>query len=372
MNAVAKINVRPSHAATDWRQNLGATDGVYLSVDRIADIPVRELQPLWPGVLWLGKPTLVVGDPGLGKSQLALSIAATVSRGSVWPCNAGTAESGDVLLLSAEDDAADTIRPRLTAAGADLDRVHVVTATHAIGESGELCQRFLTLTEHSVALLSAMRRLPQPRLLVIDPLSAFMSGVDTHKNGEVRSALALLARAAQELRVAVLCIGHLNKGSGGKALYRAAGSLAFVAAARAAYVVERDPDDAMFRLMLPVKNNLAKDAAGFRFSISEADNGAPYVRWADEAVTEAADDVLARVIAPRDAGVDSHQREVADWLRAALADGEPHLAAELWQQAEDRGFSRRHVQGACNTLRVHKRQLGFRGAWNWQLHGCTP
>jgi len=348
-------------------------NGLGLTVACIETIEARDLEPLWPGVLWLGKPTLVCGDPGLGKSQLALSVAATVSRGGEWPCKAGRAEPGDVLLLSAEDDAADTIRPRLTAAGADLARVHVVTAAQEIDEDGTARERFLTLTEHSPALIEAMRRLDRPRLLVIDPVSAFMSGVDSHNNAEVRAALAVLARAAAELRVAVLVIGHLNKGAtGGKTLYRAAGSLAFVAAARAAYVVERDPDDATFRLLLPMKVNLAKDQTGFRFSIGEADNAAPYVRWADEPVSEAADDVLARVVAPRQAASDARQREVTDWLREALRDRQPHEAIGLWRQATERGFGERHVKAACRELGVEKRQMGFRGAWHWQLHGGTP
>jgi hypothetical protein len=217
-----------------------------------------------------------------------------------------------------------------------------------------------------------MRKLAEPKLLIVDPISAFMGGTDTHSNAEVRTALATLAGAASELRVAVLLIGHMNKGTGSKALYRAAGSLAFVAAARAAYLVERDPDDELFRVLIPVKNNLARDALGFRFSIAEADNGAPYVRWAEGAITERADDVLARITAPREAAADARLREVCDWLRTALDDGQPHEAAELWRQATERGFSRRHVTQAAATLRIEKRQTGFHGAWTWRFrHGST-
>jgi hypothetical protein len=125
--------------------------------------------------------------------------------------------------------------------------------------------------------------------------------------------------------------------------------------------------------MIPIKNNLARDATGFRFSICEADNGAPYVRWADEPVTEAADDVLARASAPREAARDARQREVTEWLRGELvAAHEPREAAALWRASEGRGFSKRHVHAACRELTVNKRQMGFRGAWHWALpHGVT-
>jgi len=62
------------------------------------------------------------GEPGLGKSQLPAFLAATVSTNGHRPNREGRAELGSVIVLSAEDDAADTIIPRLIAAGAELSR----------------------------------------------------------------------------------------------------------------------------------------------------------------------------------------------------------------------------------------------------------
>ena len=56
-----------------------------------------------------------------------MDVAARVTTGTAWP-DGSIGLSGDVLLLSAEDDLADTIAPRLAAAGADSDRVHALTA----------------------------------------------------------------------------------------------------------------------------------------------------------------------------------------------------------------------------------------------------
>src|SRR5450631_839388 len=88
-----------------------------------ASIEPRAIEHLWPGVLYIGKPTLLVGDPGLGKSLVTADIAARVSKGTHWPLGAANAGPGDVLMCSAEDDPGDTIVPRLMAAGADLKRI---------------------------------------------------------------------------------------------------------------------------------------------------------------------------------------------------------------------------------------------------------
>ena len=99
-------------------------EGSRLHIVRVSDVQTRELEPLWPGILWVGKPTLLVGDPGLSKSTLACDVVARVTRGGGWPCAVPATIQGEVLMLSAEDDVADTLRPRLEAAGADVDRVH--------------------------------------------------------------------------------------------------------------------------------------------------------------------------------------------------------------------------------------------------------
>ena len=88
-----------------------------------AEIPPEKIEWLWPGRLARGKHTCIAGEPGTGKSQLSISIVATVTIAGEWPCHEGKAPLGSVILLSAEDGASDTIVPRLLAAGADLEHV---------------------------------------------------------------------------------------------------------------------------------------------------------------------------------------------------------------------------------------------------------
>lgn len=238
-----------------------------------ADIERRSLEPLWDGVLWIGKPTLLVGDPGKGKSLVTLDIAARVTTGEPWPCSNDKREPGTVMLLSAEDDADDTIVPRLEAAGADLSKVHIIN-----GVRGKHGIDWLALDQHWRELTEGMRQF-KPKLLVIDPLSSFMGRADTNHEGESRKVLAGLAELAKQSRCAVLAIRHFRKGAADSAQGRVIGSVAFTAAARAVYGVAPDPDDEDYRLLLCLKCNLAADTFGYRFHVNETPIGDPFVVW---------------------------------------------------------------------------------------------
>jgi hypothetical protein len=178
-----------------------------------SDIAPKPLRWLWPSRIPLGKLTLLIGDPGLGKSLLTADIASRVTRGRPFPDGA-TCESGSVIFLSAEDDAADTIRPRLDAAGADVSRVHTLEAVRVQLTDGSLTEKAFNLETDCAALEVALRKHPDVRLIVIDPISAYLGGVDSHSNAEVRGVLARLATLAAQHGVAVLCITHLRKSAG--------------------------------------------------------------------------------------------------------------------------------------------------------------
>ena len=108
--------------------NISASSNHTLTLIRASDIEPEPIDWLWPGVLAIGKSSMIAGDPGISKSQLAIRIAATVSNGGPWPASTGTAQQGKVIILSAEDRAEDTIVPRLMAAGADRSNVLIVRA----------------------------------------------------------------------------------------------------------------------------------------------------------------------------------------------------------------------------------------------------
>lgn len=235
---------------------------------RASDLKPERLVWVWPGRIPEGKLVLLGGPPGLGKSQLTAFISAVVSNGGSWPCGEGSTLPGDVIFMSAEDGIRDTIVPRLMAAGADTSRVHIVAATTKPDGTGR--KTFSLKTD--VDLLEAKaREIGAVRLIIVDPISAYMGGADGNGNVETREVLEPLAEMADRLRIAVVAVTHLNKGGAGgqSALNRFAGSIAFVAAARAAFAVIEDSEDDGRRLLLQAKNNLGAKCNGLAFRLEQ-------------------------------------------------------------------------------------------------------
>jgi hypothetical protein len=211
------------------------TVGRHLISHRASDIQPERLEWVWPGRIARGKVALLGGPPGLGKSQVTANIAAIVSSGGEWPCGEGRAPQGGVLILSAEDGIADTIVPRLIAAAADLEQVHIIAAATRPDGTG---RRTFSLKTDVDLLERLAQEAGSVRLIIIDPISAYMGGADGNGNVETREVLEPLAEMANRLGIAVVAVTHLNKGGAGNqsALNRFAGSIAFVAAARSAYL----------------------------------------------------------------------------------------------------------------------------------------
>ena len=155
----------------------------------------------------------------------------------------------------------------LEAAGADLDRVYILDAVREPNRDGTSTTRPFNLTADIERLGELAEKLGDVVLIVIDPITAYLGHVDSHRNAEVRAALAPLAAMAAESGAAVVCVSHMTKAGGTEALLRVMGSLGFVAAARGAYLVAKDPEDETRRLFLPMKNNLAEDRGGLAFRV---------------------------------------------------------------------------------------------------------
>jgi len=202
---------------------------------RVTDIQAERIDWLWPHRLAIGKICLHAGYPGTGKSQYADDIAARLSTGADWPCGEGIAPLKATLILSAEDDKADTIKPRLMAAGANTDLIFVVPATVKT-EGGVRSMNIEDDLERIDGIIANLARDGiEVGLIIIDPISAYVGGKnkgDSFKNTEMRAMLTPLGEWAALRRVAILAITHFNKGGNAHHDYKITDSLAFVAVAR--------------------------------------------------------------------------------------------------------------------------------------------
>ena len=179
-------------------------------------------------------------------------------------------EPAGVVILSAEDDLRDTIRPRLDAAGADVDRVLALEVVPDV-EGGE---RLPTLPIDAHYILTAVR-LMGACLVVVDPLSAYLGvTINSHRDQDCRRALWPLAKLAEETGAAVVVVRHLNKGNASNPLYRGGGSIGIIGAARLGLLVARDPDNGDRRVLASTKCNLAKLPASLGFALDTAGNRA--------------------------------------------------------------------------------------------------
>ncbi len=343
-----------------------------LTTRRLSDIEAKPVSWLWPGRMARGKTTIIAGNPGLGKSQITASIAAIVTSGGCWPVDRNQCEVGNVLILTAEDDAADTLRPRLEAAGADLTCVHIIDGVvRGYTGEGDRKNRTFSLEDDLDALEAKLKELGNVSLLVIDPISAYLGGADSHKNAEVRALLMSLSELAVRNNVAILGVSHLSKGAGASALMRVSGSLAFVAAARAAYLVTEDPQDKTRRLFLPMKNNIGRDSAGLGFRIrgtTIASTAGPLetssVLWDAEPVLMSADEAMQ---GQGKSGSVSALDIAQEWLRETLSDG-PLAVAEVNRLAKVAGVAGKTLQRASDGLNVQKEKLKtMNGGWRWSL-----
>jgi hypothetical protein len=300
---------------------------------RLSSIEPEKIEYVWPGRIAAGKLTLIAGKPGVGKSNWVCFTAATVTNGGVWPCNEGRAPVGNVVVLSAEDGVADTIVPRMMAAGANLDRVEVIR-----GVEDERGRKTFDIKVDIDLLEQKVKELGNVKLIVIDPISAYMGKIDGHGNVETRSVLEPLADMADRLRIAVVAITHLNKGGSGTqgVLERFIGSIAFIAAARAGFVVIDDDDEGRV-LFLEVKNNLAKKRKGLAFrrlqTVVESDIVASFVDWESEYVTQSADEALS---ATEQRGPDGSTvtEQAIEFLKVVLADG-PKPVKDIEREAAE-------------------------------------
>jgi putative DNA primase/helicase len=331
----------------------------------LADVQPREVEWLWPGRIALGRLALLVGRPGEGKSFLTADVASRVTTGMTWP-DGSECPTGSVILLSAEDDPGDTIRPRLDAHGADVRKVHLLSAVRRDGAEGE-CERMICLDDVKV-IEEAVNRVPNCKLIVVDPIGSYLgSETDAHRDNEVRAVLAPIVALAEKYGIAVILVAHRRKSAGNNADETALGSRAFTGVARMVWHLSRDPDNKSRRLLLPGKNNLAHEGDGMAFTIE----GEPArIVWDPEPVAMTADDGLAaesNALSRRPGPEAVAVEDAVQWLQAALSGG-PRATKDLtdeWKNGQ--GGSDRTLRRAKESLGAEAYRPKVPGPWWWRI-----
>ena len=390
-------DVRAARAPVpDWAAGVAEPDA-WTSLADVAPEPVRWL---WPGLLPAGKLTVLAGDPGTGKSFLALDWAARVSAGRAFPGGVRREESGvgreevpsdavsphsppltphsvrpaakGAILFCGEDDPADTVRPRLDALGADPRRVTLAGCVTTKSDRRRAGVKAVRRTYDLAADLPRLRAkldhdaaAGRPAgLVVVDPLAAFVPRTNRNHEGATRLVLDPLAALARETGAAVVVVIHLRKDRSGPAVLGPLGSIAQAAVARSVLLATADPAVAGGGLIRPAKANLAGRVGVIPFKIAGG-----VVNYSP-----------ARKKGPGPAK--SQRQFAAEWIREYLADG-PRLARDAMRDGLAAGVCR-------STLKLARRDLGLRkhrfhdpagvdargratGAlWIWALPGQDP
>jgi putative DNA primase/helicase len=319
--------------------------------------PVRWL---WDGWLARGKLHLLAGAPGTGKTTIAISIAATVSAGVRWP-DGSAGEHGDVLIWSGEDGVADTLLPRLMVAGGYRGRVHFVDG---ISDHGK--KRFFDPSTDMPALMKEAGRLPNLKLIILDPVVAAVAG-DSHKNTETRRGLQPVVDLAGQLDCCLLGITHLSKNTSGREpLERVAGSIAFGAVARVVLATVKPADMEQPRRLVRAKSNIGPDSGGFAYTLIGTPvpgHGFPAQRidWG-----EALEGSARELMAVEDADASGEAIDAETFLADLLRDG-PVATREIKAAASAHSHTWRTVERAKKSLGVVAAKGGFNEGWSWQL-----
>jgi len=315
----------------------------------MADVEQEDVKWLWPGLIPLGKVTILQGDPGLGKTTFALQLAAIVSTGDSFPFVKDEDDekmgAGNVIFQTAEDGLGDTIKTRLVEAWADCNRIFV------IDESNE------GLTLDDERLRDAIQTL-RPRLVVIDPLQAYLGAHNMYKVHEMRPVFHQLGDLAAEFGCAIVLIGHLNKTQGTKTVYRSSGSGDIVAAVRSVLTVGEVPGVKYQRAVVHTKSNLAPKAQTILFDL-DPKQGFQWASLSDLSAEEVLNGQNVRKEAPVRKGCEA-------FLKELLSNG-PILAIEAMKATKANGFSEATVNRAKKALSIKTIKGKGDGKFFWAL-----
>ena len=356
---VSIIKVTQELTAADvsrWAKPSVPVPGVLAS-----EVTPQSVGWLWQNHIPFGKVTLFDGDPDLAKSTVSLDLAARVTRGLPMPDGGecGCPPAG-VVIVSLEDGVADTIRPRLEAAGAALEKVRIVSVI----KSADGIERTPTLPDDLRYIEAAIQDV-SAKLLVLDPLVAMLGAeTNSYRDQDIRRVLAPVAALAEKTGVADICIRHLNKSGGQNAKYRGGGSIGIIGAARAAFLFAEKPGEAGQYVFAPVKGNLWRGKpSALEYSIEDR-GGQPAISWRGVS-THSAASLLAQ---PENVEESGALANAINFLSEVLKKG-PQESKQIIRESKQAGVAEKTLYRAKNLLGVLSQKVGIGNGqhWEWSL-----
>lgn len=354
----AGVRQAPNGALHQTTQSKKSAELIFLK-----DVIVRPVEWLWDNHLAIGKLTIFSGDSELGKSNISCDLIARLTSTQDWP-DRSPAPIGNVVIVSSEDGIEDTIVPRLMAAGADLTRIAVVKS---IKQNGK--RQTLNLAADLDVLGETIQTFGNVKLVVFDPVTAYMGTADSHKAASVRTVLEPLQDAGERYSFSGLLIAHPNKTGPDSYLNAVGGSAAFLQVPRLSFLVTKDPDDQERTLFLSGKNNLGKKAQGLGYRIGTVAVGpnkdilASRVIWDEIPVKVTANQALAQ------AANRFHPTAKADaeeFLKEYCS-GQGIPADQLLEAAKANQIARRTLTRAARQLGIKPAKTAPDGGWWWKI-----
>lgn len=307
-----------------------------------SDIKSKKIDWLWYPYIPYGKLTILQGDPGEGKSTFIINVAALLTKGKNMPDGFEIKHSENVIYQCAEDNLADTIKPRLICADADCSKI-----AYIVDENFELSFEDKRIKE-------AIHK-TKAKLFIIDPLQAFLvQDTDMHSASKMRNSLRKLADVAERNNCAIVLVGHLNKSIGGKSLYRGLGTIDIAAIARSVLMIVRDSNSPGIRYMTPIKSSLAPegDAIGFTFKNNSG------IQWLGKC--EITSDDIKGLNVTAETKQEQAKRILTDILSA-----EDLPSTFIINHLEKFGISQRTTENAKAKTRISAYRKN--GTWYWHL-----
>jgi len=321
----------------------------------LSQVEAREVDWLWRPYLPNRMLAMLSGDPGAGKTYIAMAISAAVTLGKE-PQTHKPGEPADVLCLSMENSPEYVLRPRFDKLGGDPSRFHILRGS-VVGEGKHALRDSVKLSD--VSLLNDALTKTKARLVIVDPIQSYLGAdVDAHRSNETRPVLDGLARLAEEHKCCILLVRHLSKAPTGRAIHRGLGSIDLTGAVRSELLAGSAPDDAAQRALVQVKSNLGQFGASIGYEI-QADGT---FHWTGESQLTA-----SAILAPELNGEETGpMTEAKDFLLRALSRG-ARPSRDVQDEAQHEGISERTLKRAKKVLGVVSRKCGMDGIWECAL-----